>query len=171
MSVNNNKRARHIVVVGRISKLKNTPKVVQIVAGVLKRDGEAKARFYGPASTKEVLDECISIATAHGFQNRIEFRGNVTTTELCLELSQASVLLMASRQENAPLVVAEANACGVAVVAPESFGFPYMIKSGVNGLFLPDGSLKQQAATVLSALDYAWDRSKIAEYALSLIHI
>ena len=87
---------------------------------------------------------------------------NKRKDELVKELDSASVLLMASLQENAPMAIAEAHARGIAVVAPRAFGIKYMIKPGQNGFFLPNGSIEEQARVVRAALDLPWDRASIA---------
>ena len=158
-------RPRKIISAGRIGTRKRTAHAVDIVAQVLKRDSEAEATFLGNPESAADMATCHEIATHHGVSERINFPGNVDTGKLCKYLDQASVFIMASQQETAPVAISEAHARGVAVVAPEAFGIPHMISSGKNGFFLPSGDLETQVALLSHALDYPWNREEIARKA------
>ena len=69
---------------------------------------------------------------------------------------------MTSKQDNAPVAIAEAHARGVAVVAPQAFGMKHMIIPGRNGFFLPDADINAQVSVLQRALDHDWDRAAIA---------
>lgn len=158
-------RPRNIISAGRIGARKRTAHAVEIVAQVLARDPEAEATFLGHPDSTADMATCHAIAANHGVSNRIHFPGNVDTGELCQYLDQASVFIMASQQETAPVAISEAQARGVAVVAPEAFGIPHMISNGKNGFFLPPGDLEAQVALLSHALDHPWNREEIARVA------
>lgn len=161
----NASRPRRIISVGRISLLKQTALGVALAARVLADDPHASAAFYGAPNCVEYLETCRKIAREHGVEERLTFPGNVSAKQLRHELDAASVLLMTSKQENAPVAIAEAQARGVAVLAPNSFGISHMIIPSQNGFFLPEAPVEQQAALLQRTLDHSWDRGMIANQA------
>jgi glycosyltransferase involved in cell wall biosynthesis len=159
------KRARRIFSAGRIGERKQTARAVSIAARVLAADTGAEAVFYGAPERPSDLDKCRRIAVERGVSDRLCFPGNINAANLRKELDRSSVLLMASRQETAPVAIAEAHARGVAVVAPEAFGIKYMIEPEKNGFFLPEHNFDNQVALLTRALDAKWDRLSIAKKA------
>ncbi len=156
------KRARRIISVGRIGPRKNTLHAVAIAACALKTDKHSSFIVFGPPNNAKYLRECEMIAQADGIEQRIVFPGSITSERLKIELQQSSILMMTSKQETAPMAIAEAHARGVAVVAPEAFGIKHMITPGRNGFFLPDADISTQADVLRQALDHDWDRDAIA---------
>lgn len=68
----------------------------------------------------------------------IKFAGLVNEVGLKHWLSIATVLVLPSRQENAPIVISEAMAAGVPVVATHVGGIPEMVEDGKTGfIFIP----------------------------------
>ena len=108
---------------------------------------------------------CKDFIVAEGLTERIRLAGNLSSQQLKDLLDRASCLVMASRQETAPMAIAEAQARGVAVVAPEAFGIRYMIEPGVNGFFWPVDDITAQVGMLRRALDHDWDREEIARAA------
>lgn len=162
-------RPRCILSVGRISPLKNTAQALAIAAETLKKDPFASYAVFGTSPDQAYLSDCEALANRSGVQRQIKFAGPASPERLRAELDRSSVLLITSKQENAPVVIAEAHARGVAVVAPGAFGIKTMITPGENGFFLPESSDIAQGADVLrQALDHDWDRDAIAAQAQSL---
>ncbi len=158
-------RPRKLIAVGRIGPLKNTTRIIEIAVSVMQDDAHCTLSICGTPADDNYLECCIKLLRESGCSSIVNIAGNKDTVELVKELDTASVLVMASLQENAPMAIAEAHARGVAVVAPRAFGIKYMIKPGQNGFFLPDGSIKEQARVVRAALDYPWERAAIAAQA------
>lgn len=73
----------------------------------------------------------------------VRFLGRVSQERLVDLLSGATALVLPSVQENAPMVVAEAMAAGVPVVATRVGGIPDMIEHGETGLLYEAGSVRQ----------------------------
>jgi glycosyltransferase involved in cell wall biosynthesis len=72
----------------------------------------------------------------------IRFLGSVKQEELADLLKQASSLVVSSAQENTPMVIAEAMAVGVPVVATRVGGIPDMVRDGETGLLYEPGDVK-----------------------------
>jgi glycosyltransferase involved in cell wall biosynthesis len=153
---------RRIISVGRIGPRKNTIQAVAVAARILRDEGFASYAAFGPADSAAYLDRCETMARDAGVVPRIAFPGGVSAEALRHELDRSSILLLTSKQENAPVAIAEAQARGVAVVAPAAFGIRHMIVPGRNGFFLPDADIDTQAKVLRQALDHSWNRAAIA---------
>jgi glycosyltransferase involved in cell wall biosynthesis len=71
----------------------------------------------------------------------VYFLGHMGSEGLMDWLSRANVLVLPSRQENAPVVIAEAMAAGVPVVATRVGGVPGMVDERRTGLLYDPGDL------------------------------
>jgi len=95
-----------------------------------------------------------SLAARLGLTDRVEFTGHVD--DVAVELDRADVLVHASViPEPFGLVVVEAMACGVAVVAAAAGGPSEVITDGVDGLLYPPGDYDALGAALR---DLAADR-------------
>ena len=158
-------RERSIVSVGRIGQRKNTFAIVRAAAVAMKADPDLVLTVCGTPVDEAYHARCKDFIVAEGLTERIRLAGNLSSQQLKDLLDRASCLVMASRQETAPMAIAEAQARGVAVVAPEAFGIRYMIEPGVNGFFWPVDDITAQVGMLRRALDHDWDREEIARAA------
>lgn len=70
----------------------------------------------------------------------MKFMGSSTVDQIQGELSSASCMAICSHQETAPVIIGEAMAIGVTVVASNICGIPYMVEDGqTRKLVNPDG--------------------------------
>ena len=82
----------------------------------------------------------------------VEFLGHTSRKRLAELLSEAAALVLPSAQENAPMVIAEAMAAGVPVVATRVGGIPDMIRHGETGLLYEPGDLDALTSCLRSLL-------------------
>jgi glycosyltransferase involved in cell wall biosynthesis len=87
-------------------------------------------------------------ARALNIESAVEFRGLLTETELLDEFSRASVLVLPSHQETAPMVIQQAMAASVPVVATRICGVPYQIDHGRTGYLFDPGDVGALAGYV-----------------------
>jgi glycosyltransferase involved in cell wall biosynthesis len=127
---------RSILFLGRISRLKNVLGAIRALAR-LPKGSAARLRVGGDAQEPAYAAECRRVAGELGVSDRIDWLGSLGVGEVKRELSQAACLLLSSLQETAPLVIQEAMAVGVPVVASNLCGIPYLVSHGRTG-FLVD---------------------------------
>jgi glycosyltransferase involved in cell wall biosynthesis len=85
-----------------------------------------------------------------GIAGRVDFLGPLPPEELSALVAQADVYLFPTRREEAaPLVLPEAMACGVPVIASRIGGIPEVVdRPGENGILIAPNSVDQLAAAI-----------------------
>ena len=73
---------------------------------------------------------------ANRLDAHVRLLGSVSRDAIRDELAQACALVLPSLQENAPMVIAEALAAGVPVVASDACGIPDMVDEGKTGFLI-----------------------------------
>ncbi len=112
-----------VVYVGRMLAHKNVDVLIHALAGL---DG-VTAAIIGQG---ESLVRCVRLSEELGIGDRVKFLGHVETDEeVYATIKSSKVLVLPSTQEGHPLVIPEAYACGVPVIAIE----------GVCDEFVDDG--------------------------------
>lgn len=140
-----------ILCTGWVNKRKNTLGSVEAFARIAGNHPEAKLIIAGEAREASYLDRVKQSIAEHGIAERVEFLGHVNHSRLVQELARASVFLLPSRQENAPMAIAEAMAASLPVIASDRCGMPYMVEEGRTG-FLIDPEMIDQIADRLTRL-------------------
>jgi len=130
-----------ILCVGWISERKNTLAAVEAFAKSMGICSEARLVIAGEPKEAEYWSRVKEVIARHGIGEKIEILGHINHVQLENELARASVFLLPSRQENAPMAIAETMAAGIPVVASNRCGMPYMIRDGESGFLVdPDNS-------------------------------
>ncbi|HPC94049.1 MAG TPA: glycosyltransferase family 4 protein [Sedimentisphaerales bacterium] len=142
-----------ILCTGWINERKNTLGSVEAFAHIAGRYPYAKLAVAGEAPEVEYLNRIKTIIDRQGIANQVEFLGHIGHTRLMDELARASVFLLPSRQENAPMAIAEAMAAGVPVIASNRCGMPYMVQEGQTGFLIDPESGDQIADRLTRLLD------------------
>ncbi len=109
-------------------------------------------RIAGPLTDPESVELIRQAVESAGLQQRVNFLGPVTQAQLLNEYERAQLLLLASREETAPQVIAQAMACGLPTVASAVGGIPFMVKQGDTGLLFPYADTKACAEAILLLL-------------------
>jgi glycosyltransferase involved in cell wall biosynthesis len=84
--------------------------------------------------------------------SRVTFLGALSSRELVDEYRRASVLVLPSAQENSPVVIAEAMAVGVPVVATRVGGVSYLVDEGRTGFIVEAGDVSALAERIVEVL-------------------
>jgi glycosyltransferase involved in cell wall biosynthesis len=103
-----------------------------------------------------------AIETA-SLRDKVSLLGAVSQSGLLDEYARAQVLLLASREETAPQVIAQAMACGLPTVASAVGGIPAMLRDGDTGLLYPLSDVDACARQIFRILNDANLRSTIED--------
>jgi glycosyltransferase involved in cell wall biosynthesis len=137
-----------ILFAGRITALKNIHGLIEGFARVAAGNPAAELILAGGGVEGAYGQRCRRRAEDLGLASRVRFLGPLGREELKEQLASAACLVVASFQENAPLVLAEAMAAGVPVAASRVGGVPYMIEDRVSGVLFDAGAPENLAAAL-----------------------
>jgi len=127
-----------ILSVGMISEGKNTLATIKAFAKVRAR-GLKAALVVAGGNHPKYYKRIVEFVDQAGLGECIQFLGHIGHDQLVSELARASILVLPSRQENAPMAIAEAMAAGVPVISSNRCGMPFMVREGVTGYLVePD---------------------------------
>ena len=93
-----------------------------------------------------------ALAGELGISKEVHFLGFVEHQEMPRQYQQANLFVLPSRRESFGLVLAEAMACGLPVVATTAGAIPEVVEDGVTGLLVPSDDAEAFAAAVVSLL-------------------
>ena len=99
------------------------------------------------------LDSTLALARSLGVSERVEALGAVSRERLVEEYASAELLVLPSRFDSFPVVVLEAMAAGLPVVATRVGGVPEAVEEGKSGLLVPPedpAALAEGIRTVLA---------------------
>jgi glycosyltransferase involved in cell wall biosynthesis len=134
---------------GRIIKRKGVLDLVRAFAKV--REGRGRLVFAG-AATDPGYERLVRQEVARlGLVEQVEFAGLLDEPRMLEEFSRAEALVLPSYQETAPMVIQQAMAAGMAVIATRICGVPYQIQHDVTGLLYTAGAV-EDLATLLRRL-------------------
>ena len=131
-----------VLFAGWINRRKNIGAAIRAVALLAGQGQTVSLHAAGEFSDDEYLQEVEGLVDELGAEAQVSLLGRVSQDVLRAELAEASVLILPSLQENAPMVIAEAMAAGVPVVASNVCGMPTMIDDGVNGFLIEPNDIE-----------------------------
>ena len=110
-----------------------------------------------------------SLAESLGIEKRIDFLGQVNHEEIPNILNAADCFLNLSRRESFGVVILEAMACGLPVIASMTHGAEELIESGVDGMLVPIDGLAETADAMKLVIQNQPRRESIAKQGLAKV--
>ena len=132
--------------VGRVSTEKGPDVLVRALAEV--RDLPVSVSVIGDGGERPSV---AALARALGVADRLTWHG--TMPDAAALFPAFDVLVLSSRTEGTPMVLFEAMAAGVPVVATRIAGIPELVEDGVSGFLVPPDDSDTLAAKVATLLD------------------
>ncbi|MGQ9492138.1 MAG: glycosyltransferase family 4 protein [Anaerolineae bacterium] len=152
-TVKGNGEEATILYAGRVIPRKNLLDLLQALILVRKEVAQAQLRVAGEAeSDPTYVGLCRRFLVQHDLDNAVTFLGSLSTQQMAQEYERCAVLALPSKQETAPVAVAEAMAAGRPVVATRVCGMPYMVEDGVSGLLVNEGDIYGLAEALIRLL-------------------
>jgi glycosyltransferase involved in cell wall biosynthesis len=161
-NVRRDARRGRVLYCGLVRNLKNVTGLIKGIALAEKRCPDIHLRIAGEEKEPEYSKACRSLAAELGLVDRVQFLGGLSVDDLQEEMARASCQALCSFQENAPMVIAEAMAAGVPVVASRVGGVPHMVADGKTGRLVEPESPESIAAGLVDVLnsDHAENMSR-----------
>lgn len=126
---------RGFVFVGRLEKIKNINKIIEIYASLnpdIRKDNDLF--IAGTGSQEKYLKD---LRSKYNLEENIKFIGELPNQELIEFLSFKKILLMASDQEGLPMAIAESLSVGIPVISTDTGDISRAVSNGYNGFLVP----------------------------------
>jgi glycosyltransferase involved in cell wall biosynthesis len=131
-----NGRPAEVVSVGRLVSVKGHAVLLGALAELGRRGVDVHSTLIGAGPHRETLER---IASELGVEERVTFAGAVAQDRVHDYLGRADVFCLASFAEGLPVVLMEAMAMELPVVATRIAGIPELLEDGANGLLVAPG--------------------------------
>ncbi len=118
-----------------------------------------EVRFFGSCPDDEYGREFQRMVSERPW---CHYGGMIGRGELKQEMGGASLLMLPTLEDNCPMVVLEAMAAGVPVIASKVGGIPDLIEDGISGLLCTPARPKEFAAALARILDDPRYRKEMA---------
>lgn len=126
-----------LISIGRLAQEKNWTTLLTAAIQVMQKHSNVRLVLIGDGDERQSLEEQAQNA---GLANRIEFTGRLPFSDVPGYLKAADLFCFASVTETQGLVIMEAMAAGLPIVAVKATGTSDEVTSGQEGLLTPDDS-------------------------------
>ena len=139
------RRARHgsgkrIFFVGRLDAIKGVPLLLEAFAAALKNHPDARLDIIGDGPAREMLQN-----QARELGDAVAFLGYQPQEAVAEHLQEADIFVLPSFAEGVPVVIMEAMASRLPVIASHVAGVPELVEDGRTGFLVPPGDLETLA--------------------------
>ncbi|MCF2530186.1 glycosyltransferase [Yinghuangia soli] len=155
-------RPLHVGVVARLEREKGVELFVRAAARVAAVRPDAAFSVVGDGSLRPDLE---ALADGLGLGGRLAFAGERADGEAAV--AELDVLCLPSVTEGAPLVVLEAMAAGVPVVATRVGGVPAQLDGGQAGVLVEPGDADALSDALVRLIDEPRERDRLARAGLA----
>ncbi|MCF1191231.1 glycosyltransferase family 4 protein [Mangrovimonas sp. AS39] len=147
-----------LLMVSRITPLKQIELGIKAAAHCLEKGEQVCLTVIGPISDAIYYHELQELVTQYGIEANVVFKGALEHEQLVSYYQKADVLLLPSAHESFGMVMVEAMACGVPVVALKGSGGPdEIVKHNENGILCDASSYP------VSVYDLLKEKSKLLQ--------
>lgn len=143
-------RGKHVIFVGRLAAVKGLPVLIEAFARVLARHPDAHLSIVGDGPERAPAEARVA---GLGMAGRVTFHGYRSSAEVAGLLSGADLMVLPSFAEGVPVVLMEAMASTLPVIASRVAGVQELVEDGVSGLTVPPGDLDTLAERIADLLD------------------
>jgi colanic acid/amylovoran biosynthesis glycosyltransferase len=148
-----------LVCVARLSPEKGHAGLLEAFAQVVRSGVDAELELLGDGPD---ADRIAAQIRELGLEARVSMRGQVPEDFALAAMRQATAVVLASFMEGLPVVLMEALALGIPVIAPCVAGIPELVEHGVSGLTFPPGDWASLARVLGQMLGDAELRERLA---------
>jgi len=124
----------NVLFVGRLDPVKGGPLLLEAFAAVHRDHPEARLDIVGDGSERPRLE-----AQARALGAAVTFHGYLPQEAVADRLAAADMLVLPSFAEGVPVVLMEAMASRIPVIASRVAGVPELVEDGVSGYLVPPG--------------------------------
>ena len=151
-----------MISVGRLSPEKGQAGLLQAFAKLRAAHPELQLRLVGDGPDRASLE---TLAMELGFSEAVTFAGRLPEEETLAEIARADLLVLPSFMEGLPIVLVEAMAVGVPVIASRVAGIPELVEDDRTGLLFAPSDWDELASRIDFLLGNEAVRGRLAEQA------
>lgn len=139
-----------VIFVGRLAPHKHVDHLLKVIKSLKNQIPDILLIIVGNGVEKEKLE---SLTYRYKIENNVKFLYDLDYLELIGEIKKSNVLALPSTREGFGMVLAEANACEVPVIAYASGGVVEVVEDGVNGFLIQPYDLESLENHINSLLN------------------
>ncbi|MET4389877.1 colanic acid/amylovoran biosynthesis glycosyltransferase [Bradyrhizobium sp. F1.4.3] len=139
-------RGERLLFVGRLAAAKGLPILLEAIARI---DG-VTLNIAGDGPERHMLEQT---ARTLGLWERVKFLGYQSQEQVRELLKESDLFVLSSFAEGVPVVLMEAMAAGVPVIATRIAGIPELVENGSNGSLVSPGDVDSTVDAVRRLLD------------------
>jgi glycosyltransferase involved in cell wall biosynthesis len=133
----------HLAFVGRLDAVKGVPLLLEAFATARARHPQARLTIAGDGPARARLE---ARTRALGLEGAVHFAGYLDEPAVARLLETSDMLVLPSFAEGLPVVLMEAFASRIPVIASQVAGVPELVEDGVSGFIVPPGDVETLAA-------------------------
>lgn len=136
-----------ILSLGALERTKGVFDLLQ-AAEKARASAEFKLRFVGPERESGLVRNMEDYISSHGLSELASIRGGAWGQEKIDIFAQSNIFVLASYFENFPLVVLEAAAAGMAIIATPVGAVPEFFEDGISAVFVQPGNIEELTGAI-----------------------
>jgi glycosyltransferase involved in cell wall biosynthesis len=152
----------HLTFIGRLASVKGVPVLFDALKILKASYPDLCLTLIGDGPEREELEDYVR---SNDLVDMVEFAGYKSQSEVALALQETDVFVLPSFAEGVPVVLMEAMAAKVPVVATRIAGIPELIEDGVHGRLVPAGDVDSLASAISDLIGDAKLRKKMGDAA------
>ncbi len=155
----------HLLVVGGLRHRKDPLTSIRVFEIVRREFPGATMHLVGPPSDTPFDRKVEAMVRDRGLEDAVRILGLVPEATLRAEYARASLLLMTSLEETAPVALGEACAVGLPQIGTDAGGIPDLLRDGETGFVRPVGDAEALAERAIAVLRDPALRERLARRA------
>ena len=149
-----------LLFVGRFDHVKGLPVLIDAVRILSERRPDVRLELVGDGPLRPELE---SLVQSFGLGERVTFHGYLSQRSIREVQAGSDVCVMTSFSEGIPVVLMEAMAAGLPVVAPRITGIPELVEDGVSGYLTIPGNVDDLVTKIEGLLDDPKRRTRFGQ--------
>ena len=133
---------KHVLFVGRLAAVKGVPFLLEAFARLRPRHPEARLTLVGDGPDRAALE---ARAADEELAGVVHFTGYLDQDAVAAVLAEADMLVLPSFAEGLPVVLMEALASTIPVIASQVAGVAELVRDGESGFLVPPGDVDSLA--------------------------
>lgn len=154
--VNADNEVLQVIGVGRISKQKNIPMLIEAVKNVDEQGKKIRVDWYG--AKFDTYNECMQMIKQYGLEDTFVF--HEPCSNIFEKYQESDLFILPSIYEGFPNVLCEAMSCGLPIIATDVCDNSRIVRHEENGYLIPSGDSTQLTARLLQFMELPFHTRK-----------